>query len=44
MGSDGLPAWDNIPPPSNDELIQNAENERQRLLANARLANGVDAR
>lgn len=32
---DGLPAWVNIPPPSHEELVQIAENNRQRLLAHA---------
>ncbi|MFW7219965.1 tail fiber assembly protein [Citrobacter sp. BNK-42] len=34
-GDDGLPAWGDIPPPTRDELIAIAENERQRLLAYA---------
>lgn len=34
-GSDDLPAWGDIPPPSHEELIQISENERHRLLANA---------
>ncbi|HHR5464430.1 TPA: tail fiber assembly protein [Salmonella enterica subsp. enterica] len=31
----GLPCWVDIPPPTRDELIQAAENERQCLLAYA---------
>lgn len=31
----GKPAWVNIPPPSREELITAAENERQQLLAHA---------
>lgn len=34
-GDDGLPTWGDIPPPTRDELIAIAENERQRLLAYA---------
>lgn len=34
-GPEGLPAWVDIPQPSYEELIQSAENERQRLLSNA---------
>ncbi|HCL8730753.1 tail fiber assembly protein [Escherichia coli] len=32
---DGKPAWVDIPPPTREELIATAENERQRLLAHA---------
>nr|DAN87494.1 MAG TPA: tail fiber assembly protein [Caudoviricetes sp.] len=32
---DGKPAWVDIPPPTREELIVTAENERQRLLARA---------
>ncbi|WP_248908344.1 tail fiber assembly protein [Escherichia coli] len=36
LGSvDGKPAWVDIPPPTMEELISTAENERQRLLASA---------
>lgn len=31
----GLPAWVDIPPPTREELITAAENERHRLLAHA---------
>lgn len=31
----GLPAWVDIPPLSHEELVQMAENKRQRLLARA---------
>ncbi|HGD3774101.1 TPA: tail fiber assembly protein, partial [Enterobacter hormaechei] len=34
-GTDGMPAWGDIPPPTRDELISTAENEHQRLLAYA---------
>ncbi|EPC6092044.1 tail fiber assembly protein [Citrobacter freundii] len=34
-GTDGMPAWGDIPPPTRDELTATAENERQRLLAYA---------
>lgn len=34
-GPEGLPAWVDFPQPSYEELIQSAENERQRLLSNA---------
>lgn len=34
-GLDGLPSWGDAPPPSQEQLIQIAETERQRLLANA---------
>lgn len=32
---DDKPAWVDIPPRTREELIKDAENERQRLLANA---------
>lgn len=35
VGSNGLPAWADIPAPGYKELIQIAEAERQRLLVNA---------
>jgi hypothetical protein len=31
-GDDGMPAWKDIPLPTRDELIENVEHERQRLL------------
>lgn len=31
-GDDGMPAWEDIPLPTRDELIENVEHERQRLL------------
>lgn len=34
-GDDGMPAWVDIPPPTKEELIQTAENERERLLKHA---------
>ena len=34
-GSDGLPAWGDIPPPTREELIAAAEQERQQLLTHA---------
>ncbi|WP_312384878.1 tail fiber assembly protein [Atlantibacter subterraneus] len=34
-GSDGLPAWGDIPPPTREELIATAEHTRQQLLAHA---------
>lgn len=34
-GLDGLPSWADAPSPSQEQLIQIAETERQRLLANA---------
>lgn len=34
-GSDGLPAWGDIPPPTFEELIATAEHTRQQLLAHA---------
>ena len=33
--SDGLPAWGDIPPPTREELIAAAEQERQQRLAQA---------
>lgn len=35
INSDGMPTWVGIPVPTKEELIQNAENERHRLLKNA---------
>ncbi|MEX0445533.1 tail fiber assembly protein [Xenorhabdus sp. SGI246] len=35
-GSDGLPAWGDIPPPTPKELQQEAEAEKRRLLRLAR--------
>ncbi|ANZ86608.1 MULTISPECIES: tail fiber assembly protein [Citrobacter freundii complex] len=35
INSDGMPVWVDIPVPTKQELIQNAENERQRLLKDA---------
>ena len=36
-GADGLPAWEKIPPPTDDELhaiaVQEAENQKAQLLA-----------
>lgn len=34
-GDDGLPVWDDIPPPTHEELIAQAEAERQLLLDEA---------
>ena len=34
-GSDGLPAWGDIPPPTHEELISIAEQVRQQLLTHA---------
>ncbi|HCM9498377.1 TPA: tail fiber assembly protein [Enterobacter asburiae] len=34
-GNDGYPAWADIPPPTKEELANNAENERQRRIAHA---------
>ncbi|TKU39723.1 tail fiber assembly protein [Citrobacter sp. wls716] len=34
-GADGLPSWADTPPLSQEQLIQIAETERQRLLAKA---------
>lgn len=34
-GSDGLPAWGDIPPPTHEELIAIAEQVRQQLLTHA---------
>ncbi len=34
-GDDGLPAWGDIPPPTQDELVVAAEQVRQQLLAQA---------
>lgn len=34
-GSDGLPAWGDIPPPTHEELITIAEQVRQQLLTHA---------
>ncbi|MDU1181657.1 MAG: tail fiber assembly protein [Citrobacter sp.] len=34
-GPDGLPLWGDIHQPGHEELIQIADNERQRLLSNA---------
>lgn len=35
VGSDGLPAWGDIPPPTHEELIAIAEQVRQQLLTHA---------
>ncbi|EMQ4813975.1 tail assembly chaperone [Citrobacter freundii] len=35
INSDGMPIWVDIPVPTKEVLIQNAENERQRLLKHA---------
>ncbi|HCM64376.1 MAG TPA: tail fiber assembly protein [Morganella sp. (in: Bacteria)] len=32
-GKDGLPTWDDIPPPTNEELITEAEAKKQTLIA-----------
>ncbi|OTA20461.1 phage tail fiber assembly [Xenorhabdus beddingii] len=34
-GSDGLPAWADIPPPTPEQLQQNAEHEKRQLLRTA---------
>lgn len=34
-GSDGLPAWGDIPPPTHEELLAIAEQVRQQLLTRA---------
>ncbi|HFI4442651.1 tail fiber assembly protein [Escherichia coli] len=34
-GDDGLPAWGDIPPPTHDELIAQAESEKQSRIAQA---------
>lgn len=34
-GSDGLPAWDNIPPPTHEELVAQAVAEKASRLAEA---------
>ncbi|MES0267933.1 tail fiber assembly protein [Citrobacter sedlakii] len=34
-GPDGMPVWKDIPLPTKEDLIKVAEQERQRLLANA---------
>ena len=31
-GNDGYPAWADIPPPTKEELVHNAENERQSRI------------
>ncbi len=35
IGDDGLPAWGDIPPPTHDELIAQAESEKQSRIAQA---------
>ncbi|MCP9269360.1 tail fiber assembly protein [Xenorhabdus sp. XENO-1] len=35
-GKNGLPAWGNIPPPTPEELWQQAESQKQRLMNAAR--------
>ncbi|MDE9571525.1 tail fiber assembly protein, partial [Xenorhabdus bovienii] len=35
-GSDGLPAWGDIPPPTPEEWQRSAEREKQRLMNEAR--------
>lgn len=35
INSDGMPIWVDIQAPTKEELIQNAKNERHRLLKNA---------
>lgn len=32
-GKDGLPAWDDIPPPTKDQLVEQAESKKQALIA-----------
>ncbi|EPC7545012.1 tail fiber assembly protein [Morganella morganii] len=32
-GSDGLPAWEDIPPPTKAQLIEQAETKKQALIA-----------
>lgn len=34
-GSDGMPAWGDIPPPTQEELITQAESEKQSRIAQA---------
>lgn len=34
-GEDGLPAWVDVPPPTKEELIANAETERHSLIGQA---------
>lgn len=34
-GSDGLPAWEDIPPPTKEQLIEQAETRKQALIAEA---------
>ncbi|EOC8658001.1 TPA: tail fiber assembly protein [Citrobacter freundii] len=35
VGADGMPAWVDIPPPTREELISDAEQMRQQLLTHA---------
>ena len=35
VGTDGMPAWVDLPPPTQEELISAAEQVRQQLLAHA---------
>ena len=34
-GPDGLPAWEPLPPPTQDDLIESAEKEKQILIGDA---------
>jgi len=34
-GHDGMPAWGDMPPPTHDELVEQAEAQRQFLLTHA---------
>lgn len=34
-GKDGLPAWEDIPPPTHEELVAGAEAEKQRRIGQA---------
>ncbi|HHN8402974.1 TPA: tail fiber assembly protein [Morganella morganii] len=34
-GGDGLPAWGDIPPPTKEQLIEQADAKKQRLMADA---------
>lgn len=34
-GKDGLPAWEDIPPPTKEQLIEQAEAKKQYLIAEA---------
>jgi len=37
-GDDGMPAWGDVPPPTHDELVSQADNKKSQLLNDASVA------